>query len=149
MVGIGSHYRSDADGLESQNFHTKAALAVCSARANLPPAYNKDGDLRQNKWVSPFRCFLVFLFSCDLIAKLEICDTFWATICNRGHWRTSQIWTTLSGLAVDDRISIWTSSDDSMAMEPTWLPDQARPSKSGPWTSRLDLACKFLWLLLC
>lgn len=34
-----------------QNFHTKAALAVCSARANLPPAYNKDGDLRQNKWV--------------------------------------------------------------------------------------------------
>lgn len=33
-----------------QNFHTKAALAVCSARANLPPAYNKDGGLRQNKW---------------------------------------------------------------------------------------------------
>ncbi|KAM0723817.1 hypothetical protein Q7P37_000807 [Cladosporium fusiforme] len=33
-----------------QNFHTKAALAICSSRANLPPAYNKDGDLRQNKW---------------------------------------------------------------------------------------------------
>lgn len=42
--------------INSQNFHTKAALAVCSARANLPPAYNKDGGLRQNKWVS-----LIFL----------------------------------------------------------------------------------------
>lgn len=44
--------------INSQNFHTKAALAVCSARANLPPAYNKDGGLRQNKWVS-----LVFLLA--------------------------------------------------------------------------------------
>ena len=52
---------TSADGLESQNFHTKAALAVCSARANLPPAYNKDGDLRQNKWVSLFRYFFDFL----------------------------------------------------------------------------------------
>jgi hypothetical protein len=54
----------NADGLELQNFHTKAALAVCSARANLPPAYNKDGDLRQNKWVSLFATSLNF---CKLV----------------------------------------------------------------------------------
>lgn len=36
----------------SQNFHTKAALMICSSRAQLPQAYNKNGELRQNRWVS-------------------------------------------------------------------------------------------------
>lgn len=35
-----------------QNFHTKAALMICSSRAQLPQAYNKNGELRQNRWVS-------------------------------------------------------------------------------------------------
>ncbi|GAB7366596.1 hypothetical protein MBLNU230_g8581t2 [Neophaeotheca triangularis] len=33
-----------------QNFHTKAALMICSARASLPRVYNKNGDVRQNRW---------------------------------------------------------------------------------------------------
>ncbi|OQO13278.1 hypothetical protein B0A48_01506 [Cryoendolithus antarcticus] len=33
-----------------QNFHTKAALMICSSRATLPQAYGKNGEARQNKW---------------------------------------------------------------------------------------------------
>ncbi|EUC43248.1 hypothetical protein COCMIDRAFT_38782 [Bipolaris oryzae ATCC 44560] len=33
-----------------QNFFTKVALAVISSRVVLPPGYNKDGNLKQNKW---------------------------------------------------------------------------------------------------
>ncbi|OQO03983.1 hypothetical protein B0A48_10626 [Cryoendolithus antarcticus] len=33
-----------------QNFHTKAALMICSSRATLPQAYGKSGEARQNKW---------------------------------------------------------------------------------------------------
>jgi len=41
-----------------QNFHTKAALMICSARASLPQAYTRNGDIKENRWVSfllPFR----------------------------------------------------------------------------------------------
>lgn len=34
-----------------QNFFTKSALAVISSRVSLPPAYNKDGKMKHNKWV--------------------------------------------------------------------------------------------------
>ncbi|KAF1977407.1 hypothetical protein BU23DRAFT_295680 [Bimuria novae-zelandiae CBS 107.79] len=33
-----------------QNFFTKAALTIISSRAILPQSFNKDGNLRQNKW---------------------------------------------------------------------------------------------------
>ncbi|OAK96119.1 hypothetical protein IQ06DRAFT_49084 [Phaeosphaeriaceae sp. SRC1lsM3a] len=33
-----------------QNFFTKAALTVVSSRVTLPPSFNKNGDLRANKW---------------------------------------------------------------------------------------------------
>ncbi|KAF2130194.1 autophagy-related protein 13 [Dothidotthia symphoricarpi CBS 119687] len=33
-----------------QNFFTKAALTIVSSRVILPQAYNKNGDLKQNKW---------------------------------------------------------------------------------------------------
>jgi hypothetical protein len=32
---------------------------ICSARASLPPVYNRDGDVKQNRWVSSF-CVLFF-----------------------------------------------------------------------------------------
>jgi autophagy-related protein 13 len=34
-----------------QNFFTKAALTIISSRTLLPPIYNSDGEVRQNKWV--------------------------------------------------------------------------------------------------
>jgi hypothetical protein len=36
--------------LKGQNFFTKTALAVISSRVTLPPAFNKNGELKQNKW---------------------------------------------------------------------------------------------------
>ncbi|KAK5135820.1 hypothetical protein LTR08_004647 [Meristemomyces frigidus] len=33
-----------------QHFHSKAALMICSARATLPPAYTKSGEVKQNRW---------------------------------------------------------------------------------------------------
>ncbi|KAI4661038.1 autophagy protein 13 [Alternaria viburni] len=33
-----------------QNFFTKSALAIVSSRVTLPPAYNKDGKMKHNKW---------------------------------------------------------------------------------------------------
>ncbi|KAH7383187.1 autophagy-related protein 13-domain-containing protein [Pyrenochaeta sp. MPI-SDFR-AT-0127] len=33
-----------------QNFFTKAALTIVSSRTILPPGYNKNGELKQNKW---------------------------------------------------------------------------------------------------
>lgn len=33
-----------------QNFFTKAALTIVSSRISLPPAYNRNGDQKQNKW---------------------------------------------------------------------------------------------------
>ncbi|KAF2485533.1 autophagy-related protein 13-domain-containing protein [Neohortaea acidophila] len=33
-----------------QHFHTKAALLICSSRANLPRSQNQHGDIRQNRW---------------------------------------------------------------------------------------------------
>lgn len=38
--------------MEPQHFHTKAALMICSSRANLPQVQNKNGEIRQNRWVS-------------------------------------------------------------------------------------------------
>ena len=35
-----------------QHFHTKAALTICSSRANLPQVYSRNGDIKQNRWVS-------------------------------------------------------------------------------------------------
>ena len=35
-----------------QHFHSKAALTICSARANLPSITNKAGEIKQNRWVS-------------------------------------------------------------------------------------------------
>ncbi|KAF1946054.1 hypothetical protein EJ02DRAFT_337087 [Clathrospora elynae] len=34
----------------NQNFFTKAALTVVSSRVTLPPGFNKNGELKQNKW---------------------------------------------------------------------------------------------------
>ncbi|KAM3419008.1 Autophagy-related protein 13 [Cercospora zeina] len=33
-----------------QHFHSKAALTICSARANLPQVMNKAGEIKQNRW---------------------------------------------------------------------------------------------------
>ncbi|KAK5113344.1 hypothetical protein LTR62_003443 [Meristemomyces frigidus] len=33
-----------------QHFHTKAALMICAARANLPKSITRDGALRQDRW---------------------------------------------------------------------------------------------------
>ncbi|KAF2716839.1 hypothetical protein K431DRAFT_335200 [Polychaeton citri CBS 116435] len=33
-----------------QHFHSKAALMICSSRASLPQVYNKNGDIKQNRW---------------------------------------------------------------------------------------------------
>ncbi|SMR52026.1 unnamed protein product [Zymoseptoria tritici ST99CH_3D1] len=33
-----------------QHFHSKAALMICSSRANLPQVYNRNGDIKQNRW---------------------------------------------------------------------------------------------------
>jgi hypothetical protein len=41
-----------------QQFHTKSALMVCGSRAQLPPAYSKTGEKRQNRWVSTVDFFL-------------------------------------------------------------------------------------------
>lgn len=35
----------------AQNFFTKSALSIVSSRVILPPSFNKNGDIRQNKWV--------------------------------------------------------------------------------------------------
>lgn len=45
-----SHPWLDAYSLQ-QNFFTKSALAIVSSRVTLPPAYNKDGKMKHNKWV--------------------------------------------------------------------------------------------------
>ncbi|KAF9741318.1 autophagy protein 13 [Paraphaeosphaeria minitans] len=44
-----------------QNFFTKAALTIISSRTILPQSFNKDGNLRQNKW------FNVVLDESDLL----------------------------------------------------------------------------------
>ncbi|KAH7135501.1 autophagy-related protein 13 [Dendryphion nanum] len=46
-----------------QNFFTKSALTIISSRAILPLSYNKNGELRQNKW------FNVVLDDTDLLAE--------------------------------------------------------------------------------
>lgn len=46
---MGSAHGADITG---QNFHTKAALMICSARANLPQAFTRNGDIKENRWVS-------------------------------------------------------------------------------------------------
>ncbi|KAF2654904.1 hypothetical protein K491DRAFT_704899 [Lophiostoma macrostomum CBS 122681] len=46
-----------------QNFFTKAALTIISSRMLLPLSYNRDGELRQNKW------FNVVLNDTDLLAN--------------------------------------------------------------------------------
>ena len=38
--------------MSTQHFHSKAALMICSARANLPQVYTKGGEIKQNRWVS-------------------------------------------------------------------------------------------------
>lgn len=37
-----------------QHFHTKATLTICSARAQLPRVRTRDGNVKQDRWVSPF-----------------------------------------------------------------------------------------------
>ncbi|KAF1956908.1 hypothetical protein CC80DRAFT_411529 [Byssothecium circinans] len=46
-----------------QNFFTKAALTIISSRTLLPHGYNKNGDIRQNKW------FNVVLDDTDVLAQ--------------------------------------------------------------------------------
>lgn len=42
-----------------QHFHTKAALMICSSRASLPQVRAKNGEIRQNRWVSFSTCFVI------------------------------------------------------------------------------------------
>ncbi|EME49157.1 hypothetical protein DOTSEDRAFT_49472 [Dothistroma septosporum NZE10] len=46
-----------------QHFHNKAALTICSSRANLPQVYTRNGDIKQNRW------FNVILDDTDVLSE--------------------------------------------------------------------------------
>ncbi|CAK3886121.1 Autophagy-related 13 [Lecanosticta acicola] len=46
-----------------QHFHSKAALTICSSRANLPQVSTRNGDIKQNRW------FNVILDDTDVLAE--------------------------------------------------------------------------------
>jgi hypothetical protein len=60
-----------------QHFHTKAALMICSSRANLPQVQTKAGEIRQNRWVG-----LEYLSSAFIWLAYSIEKRWWSvTVC--------------------------------------------------------------------
>jgi hypothetical protein len=74
-----------------QNFYTKAALTICSARANLPRVENYDGEPKMNRWVSRMSKFPFLLILPGSLLKQRVSfgdtHTHASVLCTRGYRR--------------------------------------------------------------